>query len=802
MHRDRGTRLTRALPLTWLFLAWLAPALAAAAPPRFDPRWLEPYFAQGPLAPARRALEAGAPKRAVALLRAQLKPKRKLAHELQARFLLGHALHRAGEHAEAAAELEALAARYPLLADHCRVQQARSLLRAGRHAEAEQAAAQVAAGSIPYQEAQTIRAEASYGLGRLAEAAALWGAHLKQGGGSRAKAHLRIAEGLEAEARKGGARAASARAEALEHYKRVTVLAPVSPHAGEAEKRIAALAAALGAKAVALSLDQRFERALALFRAQRNAAAEKELAALLLEKQLEPSRRCKLTFYLAKSIFKQRQRARSAPHYLEAVKLCRAAGESELTVKSLFDAGRALMNAHRYADAIRELATLERDFPSHSYADDARIWISEGYEALKQPDQMTRVLASLPGKYPSGDMAHEALWRLARGAYVERRFPLALAYLDRSLSELGRPRYYYALGQALYWRARVLEQTGKVPEALVSYEKCIREYPLSYYALLAFNRLRERHRREFQRLEQELIAVAGRGAGTWQFPPRELYAEPAFQRGVELARLGFAKEAERELRQVGLDGGKGRRDAWLAAVLFDRAGLWHLSHRIPRADGSYKRSYPLGEEYRRWAIAYPQGYAPLVRQSARLARLPEPLVYSIIREESGFSTEIESYANALGLMQLILPTARTAAAQQRLQASRESLADPAVNIRLGTTFLGFLYALFQKSAPLAIASYNAGEGATFKWLRQFGGPRRIHSDGGDRPGAVSGRSQNGTVPLDELVERIPYDQTRRYTKRVLSSVFTYSVLYGRGAARIPKLDFKLPRVKPRAFGSP
>lgn len=763
-------------------IAGSLPAGGLAAPPPFQPEWLEPYFSLGREAGARRALEAGTPKRAVPLLRALCKPGRKHPRELQLRFLLAHALHRAGQHAQAAAELEALAPRYPLLADYCLIQAARSHLRAGQRLEAERAAARVSTGSVPWMAAQALRAEALHDLGRLAEASAIWVAHLQRGGGQRARAHLQIGEGLEAEARQGGARAASARAEALEHYKRVTVLAPASALASEAEKRIAAIASALpdGKRASELSLDQRLERALQLFRGQKNAAAEKELAALHAERALDIRRRCKVVFYLGKSVFKQRQRARAAPYYLEAVKLCRAAGESELTVKSLYDAGRALMNARRYAEAIQALATIERDFPAHSYADDARIWISEGYEALKRPAELERVLAALPGRYPSGDMAHEALWRLARNAYLERRFPLALAYLERSLSELGRPRYYYALGQALYWRARILEQTGRVSEAQRSYERCIREYPLSYYALLAFNRLRERHRPLYQRLEHELIGGTGRGAGQWRFPPRELYAEPAFLRGVELARLGFGREAEGELRQVGLDGGKGRRpgDTWLAALLFDRAGLWHISHRAPRFDGSYKRSYPLGEEYRRWAIAYPRGFQPLVQQDARRAGLPEALVYSIIREESGFSTEIESYANALGLMQLILPTARTAAAQHRQEVTRDALSDPAVNIRLGTTFLGFLYKHFHRSAALAIASYNAGEGATFKWLRQM-----------------------GTIPLDELIERIPYDQTRRYTKRVLSSLFTYSVLYGKGAGRIPKIEQKLPAVRARAFGS-
>ncbi|MBW2733492.1 MAG: hypothetical protein JRH20_13985, partial [Deltaproteobacteria bacterium] len=49
------------------------------------------------------------------------------------------------------------------------------------------------------------------------------------------------------------------------------------------------------------------------------------------------------------------------------------------------------------------------------------------------------------------------------------------------------------------------------------------------------------------------------------------------------------------------------------------------------------------------------------------------------------------------------------------------------------------------------------------------------------------------------VERIPYDQTRRYTKRVLASFFAYSVLHGR-RHRVPLIPQQLPAIKRASFG--
>jgi soluble lytic murein transglycosylase len=187
----------------------------------------------------------------------------------------------------------------------------------------------------------------------------------------------------------------------------------------------------------------------------------------------------------------------------------------------------------------------------------------------------------------------------------------------------------------------------------------------------------------------------------------------------------------------------------------------------------------LGAAYRQWTIAYPQAFHPHVHTYATQAGIVESLVWAIMREESGFSPTVESWANAVGLMQLLIPTANRVNGKQRPEITRARLQDPAVNIRLGSAYLGFLYSGFGQTTALAIAGYNAGEGAVMKWLKQF-----------------------GPIALDEFVESIPYDQTRGYTKRVLSSLFVYSALYRRGLQRIPLLRLEVPRAAQVNFERP
>jgi len=138
-----------------------------------------------------------------------------------------------------------------------------------------------------------------------------------------------------------------------------------------------------------------------------------------------------------------------------------------------------------------------------------------------------------------------------------------------------------------------------------------------------------------------------------------------------------------------------------------------------------------------------------------------------MREESGFNPRIESYAHALGLMQLLQKTASWVAGKQM---SRRRLRIPRHNIPLGVKYLRYLSDKFGHPVMM-VAGYNSGPGGVYKTLKRT---RRRH--------------------IDEFVEQIPYDQTRRYTKRVMSSAWTYQVLYGDKKGAIP-FRLKFPKQK-------
>ncbi len=130
-----------------------------------------------------------------------------------------------------------------------------------------------------------------------------------------------------------------------------------------------------------------------------------------------------------------------------------------------------------------------------------------------------------------------------------------------------------------------------------------------------------------------------------------------------------------------------------------------------------------------------------------------------MREESAFDPEVAGPADAYGLMQLIVPTARAFATPVGLPFDANALRRPKVNIALGCRVLGKLTTTFPKNPLLAIPAYNAGPGRPARWLR-------------DRP----------RTDFDLWVELIPFNETRRYTKRVLAARAAYAFLYERQTA--------------------
>jgi len=103
----------------------------------------------------------------------------------------------------------------------------------------------------------------------------------------------------------------------------------------------------------------------------------------------------------------------------------------------------------------------------------------------------------------------------------------------------------------------------------------------------------------------------------------------------------------------------------------------------------------------------PAGIAETVDRIARQNQLSPRLVHSVIEAESNYDPNAVSPKGAQGLMQLVPATAR------RFGVSNAF--DPADNIQGGARYLKHLLELYKGDEALALAAYNAGEGAVSRY---------------------------------------------------------------------------------------
>jgi len=142
--------------------------------------------------------------------------------------------------------------------------------------------------------------------------------------------------------------------------------------------------------------------------------------------------------------------------------------------------------------------------------------------------------------------------------------------------------------------------------------------------------------------------------------------------------------------------GKTSADAAKAAAEASRTNVAAL-----RSTAIYKRlvDHPNVERFK-----------PLIDRNARAHGLDPALVKAVIAVESAFDPQAVSDKGALGLMQVMPGVgARYGVAGDRKRTLEQKLLDPEINVRVGTTYLRDLLALFVDDLVLALAAYNAGE---------------------------------------------------------------------------------------------
>jgi soluble lytic murein transglycosylase len=355
--------------------------------------------------------------------------------------------------------------------------------------------------------------------------------------------------------------------------------------------------------------------------------------------------------------------------------------------------------------------------------------------------------------FPSGKNAFNAEWRVAWVAYLNRQ-PDAEDKLKAFLLK------YPASGNtsdAVYWLGRVAERNGKFAEARAYFQKDLDRFPQTYFGHAAAERLSKLQPAEGD--PPEILDKIPPPPALRPFDePIPAAAADRWARAQALRTIAFDSSAELELKNAYFATSSPRFLYEAAQAAFDQghfaAGMAYGRAIVPNFEARKREDLPLDV----WKVLYPLPYEAVIRREAAKNNFDPMLAAGLMRQESTFQADALSGQNAIGLMQVIPKTGRLLARQLHVRFAPAKLFQPEYNIQLGMLYISGLVKL--TGAPeYALAAFDAGEDRIAAW-----------------------KAERNYDEIPELVESIPFSETRDYVQIVLRNSEVYRMIYGQSGA--------------------
>ena len=418
-----------------------------------------------------------------------------------------------------------------------------------------------------------------------------------------------------------------------------------------------------------------------------------------------------------------------------------------------------------YAVAVRDLgdrAEYERivrrlvdEFPNQSWAEEGLNNLATHYILESDDENADATFREMYEKFPMGHYAERAAWKIGWWAYKNRRYADTIRAFESAAAHFPRSDYRPTW---LYWSARAHEALNETALAEARYTLVATDYLNSYYGRLSLKHLEGRvaQRRvmaDIQSASQspaadDRIPLAEEAPPAAPLPPNE-------QTVRALLDLELYDQALDELHYA--------QKVWGDSAVIQATVGWIFHERGDLRAGinAMKRAYPQymavgGEKLptELLKVLFPVNYWPLIRRYSAEHQLDPYMIAALIAQESTFTADVKSSANAYGLMQLLPSTGRQYAKTVNKRYSLGLLTTAETNIRMGTAYFADLVRQFG-GAHYALATYNAGPNRVARWIAQ-------------RPG----------IDRDEFIDDIPFPETQAYVKKILGTAEDYRRLYG------------------------
>ena len=427
----------------------------------------------------------------------------------------------------------------------------------------------------------------------------------------------------------------------------------------------------------------------------------------------------------------------------------------EVDAERLYVLSQVYRSDKKTAEMFATLSELTQKYPLSKWNEEGLMAAGNYYWVDLDRNQAASYYQKILDSFPSGKYAYNAAWRVAWVAYLNRQADAGekiTAFLQKYPASGNTP-------DAVYWLGRLAEREGKTAEAHAYFQKDVDRFPHTYFGHAAAVRLSALPAGDAEASPPEILDKIPPAPALRPFDePIPPAAEDRWERAQALRTMAFDASAEQELKNAYFATSSPRFLYEAAQAAFDQghfaAGMGYGRVIVPNFDARKFDDLPIGV----WKVLFPLPYEAVIRREAAKNNFDPMFAAGLMRQESTFQADAVSPQNAIGMMQVIPKTGRLLAKQLRVRYSNDRLFQPEYNIELGMLYISGLVKL-TGGPEYALAAFDAGEDRIAAW-----------------------KAERNYEEVPELVESIPFSETRDYVQIVLRNAQVYRMIYGQSGA--------------------
>ncbi len=364
-------------------------------------------------------------------------------------------------------------------------------------------------------------------------------------------------------------------------------------------------------------------------------------------------------------------------------------------------------------------------------------------ESKEYPEALSKYEKASTFKVTTQDQQENIQWALVWNKYLTKRYVDMTNDVDRFVKKSTNPNFIHKLN---FWKAQALLKQGLEEEAKTLFQTTATNDSFGYYGLISS-----------MQIKSPLVPLA----------PTEIIKDPfghlILDWLIAVDEKAFSTKVLKEINSQFKTIAERER----AMSLYALSG-WYQGGMVQIYNFPLKSRDELTKKY--ISVVFPTPYENIFARYSQKYKIPEALPFAITRQESAFNTNVRSWADAFGLMQMIPEKAVELSKKYKIPYSNfNDLYKPEPNVEMGVALLSELNTLFKGKFAQNVAAYNASTDAIAVWERE---------------------RFNGNYL--EFIEMIPYEETRNYIKLVFRNFITYQRVLKNEEILIPEDFFAKP----------